>query len=62
MLSGLGYFATLSVAVAEDFGFDVSGYEKQPFELRGYAEIEPTFSISNESGALYHVTIFVGKE
>ena len=55
MLSGLGYFATLSVAVAEDFGFDVSGYEKQPFELRGYAEIEPTFSISNESGALYQL-------
>ena len=55
VLTGLGYLATLSVAVAEEFEFDVSGYEKQPFELRGYAEIEPTFSVSNEEGTLYQL-------
>ena len=54
-LIGLYLAAMSPSALAEDFEFDVSGYEKKAFELRGYAEIDPAFSVSNESGALYQL-------
>jgi len=45
-------------AAEEAFGFDVSSYEKKPFEFRGYVEIEPTFSVSNQDAALYQLEFF----
>ena len=45
-------------AADDEFAFDVGGYEKAPFEFRGYAEIEPTYSVSNEDGALYQLEFF----
>ena len=42
----------------EEFAFDIGSYEKKPFEFRGYAEIEPTYSVSNKDGALYQLEFF----
>ena len=42
----------------DDFGFDASGYEKKAFEFRGYAEIEPAYSVSNRDSALYQLEFF----
>ena len=47
-----------SDAVGDEFDFDVSAYEKAPLEIRGYVEIEPTYSVSNEDGALYQLEFF----
>lgn len=55
VLGLLLWFAISSVVLGEDFDFDPSGYEKKPFELRGYAEIEPTYSVSNQDAALYQL-------
>lgn len=46
------------VAASEDFSFDPSQFEKKPYELRGYVEIEPTYSAGSQSGALYQLEFF----
>jgi len=54
-LLALGCLSCAVAAAEEEFEFDAAGYEKQPFEFRGYAEIEPTYSASNKDGALYQL-------
>lgn len=49
-------------AAAEDFEFDIGSYEKKSFEFRGYAEIEPTYSVSNQDAALYQLEFFKESE
>ena len=49
--------SALSVA-SEDFSFDPTLFEKKTYELRGYFEIEPTFSPSNQGGALFQLEFF----
>lgn len=60
-------FTALSVGVLvcpeacaqdEDYSFDVSGYEKKAFELRGYAEGQIEHLKFNRSGALYQLSFF----
>lgn len=48
----------LQVGAEESYSFDTGKYEGKAFELRGYAEIEPTYSVSNEAGALYQLEFF----
>ncbi len=48
----------LLVKADETYTFDTSKYETKAFELRGYAEIEPAYSKSNEQGALYQLEFF----
>ena len=43
---------------AEEFSFDVDKFETKPFELRGYAEIEPSYAETNQGGALYQLEFF----
>lgn len=71
MRSNLGLVWTLlflvvtgsSVALAqEDFTFDVSEYEAKPFEFKGYVELNPEYSLSNEDGALYQLQFFDEEE
>jgi len=45
---------------AEEFTFDAQQFEKKAFEFRGYAELEPTYILSNEAGALYQLE-FLGE-
>jgi len=54
----MGGLPVTVTAADEEFGFDASLYEKKPFEFRGYLEVEPTFSVSNQDGALYQLTFF----
>ena len=49
---------SVTLAQAEDFSFDVSEYESKPFEFKGYIEINPEYSLSNEDGALYQLQFF----
>jgi hypothetical protein len=46
---------------AEEYSFDVEQFESRAFELRGYAEIEPSYSDSNQDGALYQLE-FIDEE
>jgi len=48
----------LLVAADETYTFDSGKYETKAFELRGYAEMEPAYSKSNEQGALYQLEFF----
>ena len=48
----------LRVGADETYSFDAGEYETKAFELRGYAEIEPAYSKSNEQGALYQLEFF----
>jgi hypothetical protein len=50
--------APLRVGADEAYTFDTGKYETRAFELRGYAEIEPAYSVSNEQGALYQLEFF----
>jgi hypothetical protein len=60
----LGFLAAACLAVSlragadETYPFDTDKYETRAFELRGYAEIEPSYSNSNEQGALYQLDFF----
>ena len=42
-------------ALADAATFDASAYEKKPFELRGYAEIETGYADTSPDGALYQL-------
>lgn len=59
-----GFVATACLAIPswvgaeEVYTFDSDEYETKAFELRGYAEIEPAYSVSNEQGALYQLEFF----
>jgi hypothetical protein len=48
----------LRAGAEEVYTFDVGKYETKAFELRGYAEIEPAYSVSNEDGARYQLEFF----
>jgi hypothetical protein len=50
--------APLRVGAEEDYSFDADKYETKAFELRGYVELEPAYSKSNEQGALYQLEFF----
>jgi hypothetical protein len=50
--------APLPAGAEEDYSFDAGEYEPKAFELRGYLEIEPAYSKSNEHGALYQLEFF----
>lgn len=54
--------AAAAAPAADEFSFDASRFESRPFELRGYAEIEPSYAESNEDGALYQLEFFDEKE
>ena len=43
---------------AEEFTFDAGKFEAKPFELRGYAEVEPSYAETNQAGALYQLEFF----
>ena len=49
-------------ARAEDYSFDVSQYEKKPFELNGYAELKAEDFALNRGGALYKLNYFGGPQ
>jgi hypothetical protein len=53
-----GLMVAPCVAAEETYSFDAGKYETRAFELRGYAEIEPAYSVSNEQGALYQLEFF----
>ena len=42
----------------DEFSFDVSEYESKPFDFRGYVELLPEHSLSNQDGALYQLQFF----
>jgi hypothetical protein len=50
--------APLCAGAEEDYSFDAGEYEPRVFELRGYLEIEPAYSKSNEHGALFQLEFF----
>lgn len=60
----LGFLAAACLAVPlrvgadEAYTFDSGKYETKAFELRGYAEIEQVYSVSNEQSALYQLEFF----
>ena len=61
------FVVTLAVAdagFAQDSGltFDVSEYERKPFEFRGYAELSPEYTDLNQDGALYKLQFFDEEE
>jgi hypothetical protein len=58
LLATLAATATAAAPAAEEFTFDAAQFEAKPFELRGYAEIEPSYAESNEDGALYQLEFF----
>ena len=43
---------------AEEFSLDMQRFEKKAFEFLGYAELEPTYSRTNQAGALYQLEFF----
>jgi hypothetical protein len=45
-------------ARADDYNFDVSQYEKKPFELNGYAELKAEHFALNRDSALYKLNYF----
>ena len=45
-------------ARAEEYSFDVSKYEKKPFELNGYAEFKAEHFALNRDGAFYKLNYF----
>ena len=60
-------FVTLAVADAgfaqdSEITFDVSEYERKPFEFRGYAELSPEYTDLNQDGALYKLQFFDEEE
>lgn len=48
----------LSVVGAEEYSFDVSSYEKRPYELNGYAELRLEQFRFNTNAALYKINFF----
>jgi hypothetical protein len=58
LLAAAGLALPLQVGAEESYSFDTGKYEGKAFELRGYAEIEPAYSVSNEAGALYQLEFF----
>jgi len=58
VLAAFCLFGTAWGAADEDYQFDIGDYEREGLEFRGYAEIEPTYSVSNEDGALYQLEFF----
>jgi len=55
----LAIATSISVCVpvlgADEYSFDVEKFETRPFELRGYAEVEPNYAQTNQDGALYQL-------
>jgi len=55
-------FWLLAIAAAafaqDDYSFDVSKFEKKPFEFRGYAELRAERFRLNHDGALYQLNFF----
>lgn len=43
---------------AEDYKFDVSAFEKKPFELWGYVEFRQEHSVLNQDGAIYLLNFY----
>ncbi|MEN8130331.1 MAG: hypothetical protein ABFS45_09090 [Pseudomonadota bacterium] len=54
-LAGLLLCSLVSLVQAEEFDFDISQYEKKPFELGGYLEVKPEYRRFNQDGALYQL-------
>ena len=55
------YLVSLGVSgavLAEEYSLDMQRFEKKAFEFRGYAELEPTYILSNQDGALYQLEFF----
>lgn len=50
------------LAQAEEFGFDITQYEKKPFELGGYLEVKPEYLRFNQDAALYQLNFPVADE
>ncbi len=46
----------------EQISFDADEFEKQAFEFRGYLELAPEYSRSNQDGALYQISYFGEEE
>ncbi len=54
-LVGLLLFPLLMPVQAEEFGFDISQYQKKPFELGGYLEVKPEYRYFNQDSTLYRL-------
>lgn len=46
-------FPIASIALADEYSFDVSAFQKKPFELNGYVEFKQEDFALNRSGAFY---------
>lgn len=51
-------FSVASATAAEEYSFDVSAFEKKPFELGGYVEIKQEDFALNRSGAFYKLGFY----
>ena len=49
---------TAAAWAAESFTFDVSEFEKKPFELGGYVELRQERSQLNQDGAIYRLNFY----
>ncbi len=58
VVCALGICLSVSSVASEEFSFDATRFERKPYELRGYFEIEPTYSHSALSGALFQLEFF----
>jgi len=58
LIATAGLLAAMPVLAADEYSFDVEKFEAKPFELRGYAEVEPSYAKSNQDGALYQLEFF----
>ncbi|MBL3601765.1 MAG: hypothetical protein JMN25_18195 [gamma proteobacterium endosymbiont of Lamellibrachia anaximandri] len=54
-LTGLLLIPLLIPVQAEEFDFDISRYEKKPFEFSGHLEIKPEYRYFDQDSALYRL-------
>jgi len=54
-LAGLLLCALAAAVPGEEYKFDLSGYEKKPFEVNGYLEAKPEYRRFNRESALYQL-------
>ncbi|RDH85518.1 MAG: hypothetical protein DIZ78_11305 [endosymbiont of Escarpia spicata] len=54
-LTGLLLIPLLMPVQAEEFDFDISRYEKKPFEFSGHLEIKPEYRYFDQDSTLYRL-------
>lgn len=54
-LAGLLLFYLLLPAQADEFDFDISSYEKKPFEMGGQLELKPEYRHFNQDSSFYRL-------